>query len=76
MPLKGGIPIADALAVLEAHKVIVSKREEDDLFIFQTATILEAVPLQAVVSGEMLIWLSDTFNIPLERFYQKRLGLN
>jgi hypothetical protein len=69
-----GAPVI-VLAVLETHKVIVSRRG-DGLYVFQSQTELQVAPLQAVVSPEMVQWLSDTFNIPLGLFYQKGLALN
>jgi hypothetical protein len=75
LSLQGGIAIADAVRVLEENGIAVTQRP-DDLYILASGTELQCVRLQAVVSRQMLLWLAETFHVPIERFYQMRSKLN
>jgi len=75
LPLQSGIPIADAMAVLDRNGVAVTQTPNGD-FALARGTDLLVVPLQAVVSRQMLLWFSETFDIPIAEFYQRPLPLN
>ena len=76
LPLRGGIPIADAMAVLERNGVSVREGPEAGQYILQKGTDLQVLPLQGAVSKQMLIHLADTFAIEIAEFYQRPLPLS
>lgn len=75
MVTSGGVPVGEVIAVLISNGVTVTQRPDDE-YVLATATELLCVPLQGIVSRRMLQWLSETFNIPIQLFYQGRLRIN
>jgi hypothetical protein len=63
------------MAVLDRNGVTVSEKPGGN-YVLAKGTDLLVVPLQAVVSRQMLLTFSETFYIPIAEFYQRPLPLH